>query len=196
MPSSRPALSASLCAHCAASSIDILAMGMSGHTSVAPMRGCSPWCLLMSISSLAFFIARKAASTTGPGSPTKVTTVRLVALPGSTSSNCTPATLSIAAVICLMIAMSRPSLKLGTHSMSCSPFINLNCFCPQMKGFFVVFPNPDRLAGASWGISKLKLFALTGRQSSGKRKCPCPPFWAVPAVRKRKSGHFGAKDKT
>ena len=33
------------------------ATGMSGHTSVAPIRGCSPLCLLISISSPAFFIA-------------------------------------------------------------------------------------------------------------------------------------------
>ena len=31
-------------------------MGTSGHTSVAPNRGCSPWCWLMSISSEAFLI--------------------------------------------------------------------------------------------------------------------------------------------
>src|SRR5690348_17448636 len=40
------------------------------------MRGCSPVCLLMSISSAAFLIARKAASITNSGAPTKVTTVR------------------------------------------------------------------------------------------------------------------------
>ncbi|MBI3593080.1 MAG: tyrosine-type recombinase/integrase [Nitrospirae bacterium] len=51
------------------------AMGINGQTSVAPMRGCSPLCLLMSISSPAFFIALNAASITASGFPTKVTTV-------------------------------------------------------------------------------------------------------------------------
>lgn len=71
----------------------------------------------MSISSAARFTPAKAASTTASGSPTKVTTVRLVASPGSTSSSLTPPEASMAAVICRITALSRPSLKLGTHSM-------------------------------------------------------------------------------
>jgi hypothetical protein len=44
----------------------------------------------MSITSIAFFTALNAASITCSGSPAMVTTVRLVAAPGSTSSNLTP----------------------------------------------------------------------------------------------------------
>src|SRR6266853_4363896 len=61
---------------------------------------------------------RKAASTAASGLPTKFTTVRLVLAPGSTSSRETPSADSIAAVICRMISRSRPSEKLGTHSIS------------------------------------------------------------------------------
>src|SRR4029079_14065873 len=72
----------------------------------------------MSISSAAFLIPRNAASTVVSGSPTKVTTVRLVLAPGSTSSNDTPSTNSIASVICRITFWSRPSEKFGTHSIS------------------------------------------------------------------------------
>lgn len=41
----------------------------------------------------------------------------VVASPGSTSSSLTPPEASMAAVICRITALSRPSLKLGTHSM-------------------------------------------------------------------------------
>ena len=94
-------------------------MGISGQTSVAPMRGCAPVWRDMSMSSPALRIARNAASQTATGSPTKVTTVRLVALPGSTLSSFTPSTDWISPVIWRMIAGSRPSLKFGTHSSSC-----------------------------------------------------------------------------
>ena len=70
----------------------------------------------MSISSAALFTPAKAASTTASGEPTNVTTVRLVASPGSTSSSLTPPEDSMADVIWRIIALSRPSLKLGTHS--------------------------------------------------------------------------------
>ncbi len=92
--------------------------GTNGQTSVAPKRACSPSCTDMSISSAAFCTARNAASATGSGSPMKVTTVRLVLSPGSTSSSSTPCTASTASVISLMTDMSRPSEKLGTHSMT------------------------------------------------------------------------------
>ena len=71
----------------------------------------------MSISSAALAMARNAASHTASGSPAIVTTVRFVAAPGSTSSRRTPSTVSTWAVIWSMTARSRPSEKLGTHSM-------------------------------------------------------------------------------
>src|SRR6266404_295224 len=95
-----------------------LLTGMNGQTSVAPMRGCAPLCLRISMSSAAFFIPRQAASITASGLPTNVTTVRFVLAPGSTSSNETPSTDSIASVICRITFWSRPSEKFGTHSMS------------------------------------------------------------------------------
>ncbi len=96
MPSSRPTRSASRRDHSAASSSVMPAMGISGQTSVAPIRGCSPWCRRMSISSAALRMAWNAASTTGSGSPAKVTTVRLVAWPGSTWRRVAPPTASMA----------------------------------------------------------------------------------------------------
>ena len=46
-----------------------------------------------------------------------VTTVRLVALPGSTCSSVAPSTDPIRSVMRRMTSGSRPSLKLGTHSI-------------------------------------------------------------------------------
>ena len=60
----------------------MLATGTRGQTSIAPKRGCAPWCLLMSISSAAFRAERTAASMTASGVPTKVTTVRFRRLTG------------------------------------------------------------------------------------------------------------------
>ena len=91
--------------------------GIKGHTSQAPIRGCAPLCWRMSISSVARLIAATAASHTASGSPTKVTTVRFVASPGSTSKSFTPLAASITSVICLMTSALRPSEKLGTHSI-------------------------------------------------------------------------------
>ena len=99
-------------------------MGTKGQTSVAPKRGCSPICLLISISSDAFFINLKAASMTFFGSPTKVITVLLVAFPGSTSSNFTPSTVFTIFAIVLILLISLPSLILGTHSISCIFMVN------------------------------------------------------------------------
>ena len=90
--------------------------GTKGQTSVAPMRGCAPACRLMSMTCAARAMARNAASSTAAGLPTKVTTVRWVSTPGSTLSSVTPETASMASVICLILARSRPSEKLGTHS--------------------------------------------------------------------------------
>jgi hypothetical protein len=47
----------------------------------------------------AFFIGSESSIDTSSGSPTKVTTVRLVALPGATFSKRTPSTSSISFVI-------------------------------------------------------------------------------------------------
>ena len=101
-----------------ASSQLTLLTGMNGQTSVAPMRGCAPLCLRISINSVAFLIARNAASTAASGLPTNVTTVRFVLAPGSTSNSETPSTDAITSVICRMMFWSRPSEKFGTHSIN------------------------------------------------------------------------------
>ncbi len=59
------------------SSFVTLATGIIGHTSVAPILGCSPFCRDMSIRSDAVDIALNAASFTWSGSPAKVITVLL-----------------------------------------------------------------------------------------------------------------------
>ena len=97
--------------------------GTNGQTSVAPIRGCDPLCLLISISSEAFFIELNAAFLTASGEPIKVTTVRFISKPGSTSSSFTPSTFSISSVICFIISDRCPSEKLGTHSISFSDMI-------------------------------------------------------------------------
>ena len=118
MPSSRPTRSPTARASLTQSSIVTPSRGTNGHTSVAPMRGCAPVCRRMSMTSAARLMARNAASATAAGEPTKVTTVRLVSAPGSTSSSRTPAVDSITCVIASILSRSRPSEKFGTHSTS------------------------------------------------------------------------------
>src|SRR6266446_4753983 len=93
-------------------------MGMKGTTSVAPIRGCAPLCLVKSISSSALPTPSSAASATASGSPARVTTLRLWSASISRSSTYTPDTLLIAATIASIFAASRPSEKLGTHSIN------------------------------------------------------------------------------
>src|SRR5271156_20894 len=92
--------------------------GMNGTTSVAPMRGCAPECLVRSISSAALPTPRSAASATASGSPAMVTTLRLWSASLSRSSRYTPATWRMASTMASILAASRPSEKLGTHSTS------------------------------------------------------------------------------
>src|SRR5262249_53547348 len=75
----------------------------------------------MSIRDAAFSIAAYAARSTPSIVPTKVTTVRLVAAPASTSSSRTPSTARIADSMASRMPRSRPSLKFGTHSTSLIP---------------------------------------------------------------------------
>src|SRR6266704_4776343 len=82
------------------------------------MRGCSPLCLLRSMSSTAFAEAARAACLMGPGSPTKLMTERLWSGFDSTSRRVTPGVDLIASAIELITSCRRPSLKFGTHSMS------------------------------------------------------------------------------
>ena len=75
--------------------IVIFDTGINGHTSVAPIRGCSPLCLDISISSEAVLIELNAASITLSGGPIKVTTVRFIDFPESTSNKVTLSTILI-----------------------------------------------------------------------------------------------------
>ena len=52
-------------------------VGTRGMTSVAPMRECSPLCLVMSMTSAAFLVSWKATSSMASGEPTRVNTQRL-----------------------------------------------------------------------------------------------------------------------
>jgi len=98
------------------SSIVMPDMGTKGTTSTAPIRGCSPlWCL-RSMSSIAFWLAARAASFTGPGAPTKLITDRLWSGLDSTSRSVTPGVFLIASAIDSITSFLWPSLKLGTHS--------------------------------------------------------------------------------
>src|SRR6202142_3407589 len=100
------------------SSIVTPSIGMNGTTSVAPIRGCAPECLVRSINSAAFPTPRRAASATASGSPAMVTTLRLWSASLSRSSRYTPGTSRIAAMMASTFAMSRPSEKFGTDSTS------------------------------------------------------------------------------
>ena len=92
-------------------------IGTKGQTSVAPILGCSPLCLFISISSILFLIPKKADFITSSGGPTIVTTVLLVSFPISTSKSVTPDIDSIEVVISFIIFGFLPSLKFGTHSI-------------------------------------------------------------------------------
>src|SRR5260370_40853397 len=99
--------------------------GTNGTTSTATMRGCSPLYLVRSMRSMAFPDAASAATLTGPESPTKLTTERLWSGFDSTSSRVTPGVDLIASAIDLITSCRRPSLKLGTHSMSFNLLLTL-----------------------------------------------------------------------
>src|SRR2546428_7829555 len=101
--------------------------GTKGTTSTAPIRGCSPLCLVRSMSSTAFADAASAACFTELGSPTKLTTERLWSGFDSTSRRVTPGVDLIASAIELTTSCRRPSLKFGTHSIS----FNLLSPCPE-----------------------------------------------------------------
>src|SRR5271165_4010846 len=100
--------------HC---SREISRTGTKGITSAAPMRGWTPRCEVRLMSSAARPAPRTADSTTAAGGPTMVTTERLWSGSREKSRSETPST-AIAATIASTMAGSRPSEKLGTHSMS------------------------------------------------------------------------------
>ena len=167
MRSSSAMRRASVRASSAHSSSVMPEMGISGRTSVAPMRGCAPLWWRMSISSAARRTPAKAASTTASGEPTKVTTVRLVASPGSTSSSFTPPDCTMAAVIASITVLSRPSLKLGTHST-----IRFSISCAFRNSLLQIY----RFFVTKTTISKRKTHRRPKTESSGgsKRKVRTP----------------------
>ena len=116
--SSRPTRSPSVRASATQSSIVAPSRGTKGTTSVAPMRGCAPWCVWRSISDCAVRMPANAASTAVATGATNVTTVRLCDVSDDTSRIVTCGTAAIASRIWRMISGRRPSEKLGTHSTS------------------------------------------------------------------------------
>ncbi len=115
-------------AHCTHSSMLTFCTGIKGHTSIAPIRGCSPVqkhhfyklyscekgmststiftvvpeCLVMSMSLNATRAAFSAPSMTAMGGPTKVYTVLFVEDPGSTSSKLQPSVAEMASAMASM----------------------------------------------------------------------------------------------
>ena len=107
------------------SSTVISMVGMKGITSVAPIRGCWPWCLVMSMVSAAFFASWKAASSMAAGLPTMVNTHRLWSPSVWTSSTVQPGMLLAVSTRPWNTASSRSllTLKLGTHSTNLDIFL-------------------------------------------------------------------------
>ena len=68
--------------------------GTKGITSVAPIRGCCPWCRRISMVSEAFLHSWKAASSMAAGDPIRVKTQRLWLPSDWTSKSVQPGTLS------------------------------------------------------------------------------------------------------
>ena len=115
MPSSLASRSAASFAATTASAIVAPASGMNGTTSVAPMRGWAPWCFVRSIRFSASRAPATAPSTTSRCEPASVMTVRLWSRSLSTSSSVAPFEANALATASI-VAGSRPSLMLGTHS--------------------------------------------------------------------------------
>src|SRR5262252_2599198 len=93
-------------------------MGMSGTTSTAPIRGCSPRCVRRSIRGTAASNSARTAATTDSPSPTNVRTLRLWDASEETERRRTPGTLRTAVASSSTRARSRPSETLGTHSIT------------------------------------------------------------------------------
>ena len=72
MPSSAAARRPNSFARATQSSIVTPETGTKGQTSMAPTRGCSPFCVRMSMRRRATRAAARAPSTTAAGSPTRV----------------------------------------------------------------------------------------------------------------------------
>ncbi len=91
--------------------------GMNGTTSTAPIRGCTPCCSRMSITSSALSQAAAAPLSMSSGAPMKVNTVRLWSLSVQMSRSRTPLDfLQGGSAIASILFLSFPSLKFGTHS--------------------------------------------------------------------------------
>ena len=194
MSSSRPTRSASFRAHSTVSSIVRPEIGTRGQTSVAPIRGCSPECLRMSISSAAFRIARKAASTTASGGPAKVTTVRFVERPGSTSRSLAPSTVSTVPVMAAITAASRPSLKLGTHSTTALREMLMRGILTQRLGKHTWLRSSASGPWRPWSIESMpSMKSISADPSTGRRRIFFPKT-AFAARSIRQDGRLAGRD--
>jgi hypothetical protein len=133
------------------------------------MRACAPVCVRMSITCAAIAMPAKAACSTAAREPTNVTTVRLVSAPGSTLSSVTPLTASMASVMRLIFARSRPSEKFGTHS--------------TMSTVDVVMGHPGDVLRRH--LVGLKYFSIAKRSSSPS---PSATAWATSRAISRCTG--------
>src|SRR5439155_6247557 len=100
------------------SSMEAPSIGTKGTTSTAPIRGCSPWCERRSMRGTTVSKRASTACRRGSASPTAVRTLRLWSLSDWTSSTLTPGVPLSAAAAASMTSPRRPSLMLGTHSIS------------------------------------------------------------------------------
>ena len=144
--------------------------GTKGQTSVAPMRGCAPLCLLMSMSSAALRMARKAASATASGEPTKVKTVRLVAAPGSTSRRLAPSTPEISAAMASRIARSLALAEIGDALDQL-----LHAILSSRRGASWAGDPPRRLPVIRRGVAK-------SESHCSDRRCPLKRLLNTPVV--------------
>ena len=101
----------------AVSSSEIPLIGTRGQTSVAPIRGCSPRVAPHVDQLRSATMTRKAASTTRPVAPAKVTHRPVGGVAGIDVEEGHAGTRLDLAVSARMTSGSRPSLKLGTHSI-------------------------------------------------------------------------------
>lgn len=92
------------------------------------LKDILPWCLVMSISWEAALAPFRAPSTTASGEPTKVYTVRLVEIPGSTSSRLQPSVEAIALAMASITWKSKMTWN-NAHITSLHLIGNLHSLC-------------------------------------------------------------------
>lgn len=116
-----------------ASFSDIPFNGTIGITSVAPIRGWTPFWVLRLISSAAFLVILNAASKMALGGPMKVMTVRLWSGSEVVWRSLMLGVSSMTCLIWSIVCWFWPSEKFGMHSRSCC--INVQVLVKLTLGF-------------------------------------------------------------